>query len=161
MAKKRKEKASILPTIIVDTREQHPFEVIATERCAGMESIKLDCGDYAIKDHLDLIVIERKKGVDELTGNFGANRERFERELELMKNIRFKYIVVEDYWSSIFKPSFSRMPPNVIFESIFALELKYNVHFIFAGSRTMAHNITRSLLLRAYKYKMEGVFNAK
>lgn len=157
MARKRKDKTIPLPTIIVDTREQEPFEFRATDRCAGSESSKLDCGDYAIKDHTELIVIERKKGVDELCGNFGANRERFERELERMKTIRFKYVVVEDYWSSIFKPSYSRMPPNVIFESIFALELKYGIHFIFAGSRTMAHNITRSLLLRAYKYKMEGI----
>lgn len=156
MAKKKKT-ISKLPTIIVDTREQEPYEFKATEHCAGFIVEKLDCGDYGLKECPNLIVVERKKSVDELCGNFGINRERFERELERMKEVKLKYIVVEDYWSSIFKPHFSHMPANVIFESIFALELKYNIHFIFAGTRSMAHNIVRVLLLRAYKYHVGGI----
>lgn len=157
MARKKKTVNSSLPTIIVDTREQEPYEFRESANCAGCESIKLDSGDYGLKGLPNLITIERKKSVEELCGNFGANRERFERELERMKPVKFKYIVVEDYWSSIFKPHFSNMPPNVIFESIFALELKYNIHFIFAGTRSMAHNIVRSLLLRAHKYHVKGI----
>lgn len=156
MAKKKK-LISGLPIIIVDTREQERYEFKATEHCAGFEIAKLDCGDYGLKQYPNLIVIERKKSVDELCGNFGINRERFERELERMKSIKLKYIVVEDYWTSIFRPHFSNLPVNVIFESIFALELKYNIHFIFAGTRSMAHNIVRVLLLRAYKYHVSGI----
>lgn len=148
-----------LPWIIKDTREQKGFNFRASANCAGMIEDKLDYGDYALKDHLDLITIERKQNVTELCGNLGKNRDRFERELERMQSTRFRYVVVEDYWSSIKKPKYSRMNPEAVFQSIIALEIKYGVHFIFAGTHEMAQKITRSLLLKAYKYKLEGRFD--
>lgn len=141
---------------MVDSREKSPYKFNKCKNCAGCETSKLDYGDYQIKGMPELIAIERKKDVIELGGNLGKKRERFERELQRMQSAKFRFIVVEDYWSSIFRLRYSRIHPNALFESIIALELKYGVHFIFAGNRAMAHKITRSLLLRAYKYKSEG-----
>ena len=119
---------------------------------------KLDFGDYAIKDHPTLITIERKASCIELCGNIGKYRERFERELQRMidAGVKHRFIVVEDYWSSCVKRQrFSKMPPNVLFESVMTLTLKYDIQFIFAGTHEMAQKITRSLLLKAYKYHNE------
>ena len=146
-----------LPVILKDSREKddHGYNFIASANCAGMEVIKLDYGDYAIKGHLNLITIERKKTVTELCLNLGKNRNRFIAEIERMvrAGCKRKYVVVEDYYSSIFNQRFSKIPPNTLLESINSLSLKYNIHFIFAGNKAMAHKIVRSLLLKAYKYR--------
>ena len=148
-----------LPTIIKDTREHegYGYNFRASSNCAGMIVEKLDTGDYAIKDYLDLIVIERKKSIIEMCNNFGKKRKQFENELKRMENIKFKYIVVEDYWSSIKHPKFTTLKYNMILGSIISFELKYGVHFIFAGNKNMAQDITRSLLIKAWKYRQEGI----
>lgn len=144
--------------IIKDTREKRGYNFSASKNCDGMVVEKLDFGDYAIKDHLDLIVVERKSSVIELCNNLGVSRDRFERELQRMidAGVKRKYIVVEDYWSSTTrKQKFTRMSPNSVFESIIALMVKYDVHFIFAGKRELAQRITRSLLVKAYRHFVE------
>lgn len=149
-----------LPKIVVDTREKEPFRFRASANMAGTEKMKLDAGDYAVLGHEDLICVERKQSVTELAGNVGKNRARFERELERMQSIQFRYVIVEDHWSSLSGKSlrYSRMSPKAVFESIIAMQLKYGVHFIFAGNKKQAQTITRSLLLRAYRYRMDGLF---
>ena len=150
-----------LPIILIDSREKkgHRYKFNRTDTCGGSEVCKLEFGDYVLKYHPNLIVIERKKSIDELCGNLGKNRDRFERELQRMVDAgcKFKYIIVEDYYSSINKPRFSKMHPKAIFSSMIALELKYGIHFIMAGSRTNAKKITKALLLKAYDYKLRGV----
>lgn len=153
---------TLLPIIIRDSREKpnHGYKFIKSASCSGMEVAALPFGDYALKGFPDLIIIERKQDIDEICSNIGVNRERFERELQKIvdANVKFRYIIVEDYWSSVFKQSkFSKMRPNAIFESIIALQIKYNIPFIFAGSSEMAHRITRSLLLKAHRYRLEGI----
>ena len=149
-------KKSDKPIIIIDTREQDPYKFRASSSVDSVVHEKLDHGDYSIKGYEHLITIERKKNVDEIAGNLGKHRARFERELERMQSSKRRYIVIEDHWSSIYnKKRFSRVHPNAIFESILALSMKYHVHVIFAGSRKTAHKIVRSLLLRAFKYREE------
>lgn len=154
MSKKDKKK---LPTIIRDTREHkgHGFYFKKSSTCAGMIEQKLDSGDYGLLEYPDLIVIERKQNVIELCNNLGKNRDRFERELERMEGIKFKYIIVEDYWSSTKKPKYTKMSYNAILGSIVSLELKYGVHFIFAGK--MAQEIARKLLVKSWEYREKGV----
>lgn len=146
-----------VPTIIRDTREKddHGYKFKASTSCAGMVEEKLDFGDYAIQHHLDLIIIERKASVTELCNNIGKHRERFERELQRMVDAKVarKYIVIEDYYSSIFRQKYTKMKPSAIFESIMAFQVKYGVAFLFVGTKEMGHKVTRSLLLKAYKYR--------
>ncbi len=146
------------PTFLIDSREKEPFKFRASANLGGTETVKLDAGDYAVKGHEDLICIERKKSATELAGNFGKNRARFEREFERMQSCQFRYVVVEDHWSSVMGKSIrhSRMSAKAVFESIIAFGLTYGVHFIFAGNRQQAQTITRSLLVRAYRYRMDG-----
>lgn len=151
-----------LPTIVRDTREkpEHGFRFIKSKSCAGMVEEKLDFGDYAIKDHPNLVVVERKQSVIELCGNLGKYRDRFERELQRMVDagVKRKYIVVEESWyAAQKKQKFTRMHPNAVFGSIMALQVKYDIPFHFVGDHDTAHRVTRSLLLNAWKYHCEGI----
>lgn len=150
-----------LPTIIKDSREKegHGFHFRKSDNCDGMIVEKLDYGDYAIKDYDRIVIIERKQNVVELCGNIGKYRERFESELQRMvdANVLRKYIVIEDYWSSVVKKQrYSRMHPNSIFESIIALQVKYDIPFLFCGTHEMSQRVTRSILLKTWKYYKEG-----
>jgi ERCC4-type nuclease len=148
------------PIILRDSREKpgHGYKFIKCGTCSGTEIIKLDFGDYAIKDHLDLIVVERKQSITELCNNIGRYRDRFEAELQRMVDMKVKrrYMVVEDYWTHVFKQKYTKMHPNAIFESIISLSIQYGLQTIMAGTSEMGHRITRSLLLKAWKYHCEG-----
>lgn len=141
------------PLIVVDTREQAPYKFRADGACAGCVTRKLDYGDYQVDGYSTLVVVERKKNVDELCGNIGKHRERFERELQRMQVCRWRFVVVEDYYSSIQKPRFSKIHPQAILGSIISLELKYGVRFLFCGNRKFSCRMTKKILMTAYKYR--------
>ncbi len=146
------------PIIIIDSREREPFKFRASSTCDGYEIAKLDAGDYSIKGFENLITVERKNSIIELCGNLGKNRVRFEAELERMKSIKFRYVIVEDHWASIFQyKKHTTLSGPTILGSILAFNLKYGVQFIFAGDRKQAQQITRNLLIKAYNYRMDGI----
>lgn len=152
---------SELPVIIKDSREKegHGFHFRKSENCGGMIVEKLDYGDYSIKDYDRIVVVERKQNVVELCGNIGKYRDRFEAELQRIVDAEVlrRYIVIEDYWSSVVKKQrYSRMHPNSIFESIIALQAKYDIPFLFCGTHEMSQRVTRSILLKTLKYYQEG-----
>lgn len=87
----------LLQSIVVlcDTREQENKHIIDYFSKKGIkhESMALDVGDYSfylpenkglgiVKDLYfnNQIAVERKNGLDELSGNLSQNRERFENE---------------------------------------------------------------------------------
>ena len=127
-----------------------PYRFRADSRCGGCVVKKLDYGDYMIDGHPELVVVERKKNVDELCSNFGRHRDRFKRELERMGACRWRYVVVEDSLRSAGDMHFSRMHPNAFLASVIAFELRYGVRFIFADNRKWAHRVTKQILLRAH-----------
>ena len=80
--------------ILIDTREQLPlaFPGFAAERAT------LTTGDYScICEGVDLrgVVAIERKSVSDLLGCVGAQRERFERELVRLAQIRFRALVIE------------------------------------------------------------------
>jgi len=86
---------------IIDTREQLPLslefldgEAIPTERGT------LATGDYSIKGLENLVAVERKS-LPDLMGCIGRDRERFEREIQRMKGIPSRCLVVEASWDEI------------------------------------------------------------
>lgn len=78
------------PIIIIDTREQDPltFANLATE--AGT----LDAGDYSVRGLTHLIALERKS-LPDLLACCGRERDRFKRELQRLRNYRFKLLLIE------------------------------------------------------------------
>lgn len=143
--------------MIRDSREKRGYKFTASKHFAGTITEKLDAGDYSIKGLEGYIVIERKETIDELCSNLGKERARFFREIERMKGVKHKYIVIEDYASSVFKPRFSGMSSSSILGSLTSLMLKHDVHVIFAGTERVAKEIVRKLLLKAWDYYKQEV----
>lgn len=90
-------------TINFDSREQQPW-IFNSEikrpgeiQILGSEVATISAGDYQIKEAPDLCRIEKKSGFKEIIGNYTpvANRERFEREMEKLKDIKYKYLFIE------------------------------------------------------------------
>lgn len=89
-----------LPVIIQDTREQKPL-IFTGLHIRGVSNLdkeikKLDEGDYSIAGLESQVFIERKSAPD-LYGTLFQGRERFERELERVKekDYKYRYLVIE------------------------------------------------------------------
>jgi hypothetical protein len=97
-------------TVLVDSREnanQHILKYFTDKNISYIVQ-KLDFGDYSLmikacpefclaNDIIfsDLISIERKNSLNEISANLSAERDRFERELERGKSARFILMVEE------------------------------------------------------------------
>jgi len=155
-----------MPTIIIDSREQNPYSFRSVGELAGVAVSGLKFGDYSIKDHTDLIFIERKNSALEFYGNLGKERERFSNELEKAKHCKFKFIIIEDKFSSLYSSSYlankfsgnkyKHSSPRSILGSLSSFMLSFNINIIFSDNRENAQDLVRKLLLMAYRKKMEG-----
>ena len=84
--------------IQVDSREQKYDHVTSYFDSQGIKWVKSKCvvGDYVNLEN-PMVVIDRKKDLQEVAGNVCQQHERFVRELELAKDLGYKmYILVED-----------------------------------------------------------------
>lgn len=154
-----------IPTVIIDTREKTPFKfewAIAHKQILGTISEKVDSGDYTIKEIPNLVVVERKKDVAELYGNLvGKDRyERFIREMERMQIYKYKFIVVEDHWESLWDSSNFKFAARnrkwagyIVMTHLFDIMTKYNVHILFAGDK--AEQLTLKLLTKFYEKEVK------
>lgn len=135
-----------------------------------MKIEKLDYGDYSLEGLEKYICIERKKGGNELYLNCATktNRERLFREFERMQECKHRFLVIEETLDQILSPSSyyavrgkklksanPRMAPAVVINTLQEIMMKYNVHVIFAG-KSKGKNITKGLLLKAYKEYMDA-----
>lgn len=76
-------------TFLIDSREKKPFTFTGTSEVVGLQTC-----DYSVKGLENLIGIERKELAD-LHGCIGFARDRFERELERMRSLPYRAVVVE------------------------------------------------------------------
>ena len=81
--------------IQVDTREQKYEHVTKYFDSQGIKWVKSKCvvGDYVNLEN-PMVVIDRKKDLQEVAGNVCQQHERFIRELELAKELGYKMIVL-------------------------------------------------------------------
>ena len=146
--------------VIVDTREQHPFEfagltcairgrplVVRTARLA------LPSGDYSLGGWQHQVAIERKSASD-LVGTVGQSRARFQRELVRMAALKVAAVVVEAEWSELmfFPPPYSKLHPKVLLCSIVAWQRQFpTVHWWFLPGRRAAEIVTFRMLEQFYR----------
>ena len=132
------------PTIIVDSREQRPFEFspgIRTERRA------LTVGDYSLGGLEDRVVVERKT-LGDLLGSITHDRERFVRELRQLRAFSLAVLVVEATWGEILLKQYrAAVHPNSVIGSLMAFCIKYGVMPILAGDHVTGAQLTERLLL--------------
>lgn len=127
-------------TIIADTREQVNAHITRyfDEQKIPCVSRKIDTGDYSAQiGALSLekdIVIERKHNLDEICGNFTAERERFEREFLRAKAYGTKVVLIIENaaWTDIFLGNYrSKVKPQSLVGSLFAWMVRYNITVLF------------------------------
>ena len=134
-------------SIIRDTREKNGWFFDEEEKKPGKYRVvgtvvdTLDAGDYSIKGYEKLVRIERKNGFCELFGNFSPkdNNERFIREMEKLKDIPHKYILIESQLTDdILGLSIPQMrfgpPSSAILKWLTEISIEYNVMPMFVGS---------------------------
>jgi ERCC4-type nuclease len=123
-------------TIIVDTREQIPWEFGYHDTAKR----KLDTGDYSIEGFENLISVERKKSVSELATNLSESR--FVDVLERLSKIPHAYMVFEFDLNDVYSfPIGSDIPKkmwdklrisgNYIIKRLIEIQLQYNIQIIF------------------------------
>lgn len=144
--------------IIVDTREQHPWE-FKSKSVEEVVVAKLDSGDYSIGGLEDEFAIERKGSTGELFKNI--TEKRFLEEIKRLSLYEKAFIVCEfsltdimDYpiGSGIPKRYWRRLrvKPQFVIKFLSDIQIKYNIHVIFAGNRENAIMISTSLMKEYY-----------
>ena len=83
-------------TVIVDTREQNPYNVAPLRTTPGT----LCTGDYSIVGLEHVVRIERKS-LPDLLACVGRERERFDREVQRLLSFPVRVLVVEATWNQI------------------------------------------------------------
>lgn len=150
-------------TVLIDTREQHPFSFTGIHTDADREYRPLliptqwqglTTGDYSILGLSQSIALERKSRED-LYGTIttgGERRDRFIAELERLSAIEFAAIVVEESFGACLRhpPSFGKMDPQhrakTLARSVLSWQQKYpRVQWMFADDRRLAEMV-------AYRY---------
>ena len=145
------------PVIIVDTREQMPYEftgfknwIGGTTRCA------LDFGDYSVVGMESLIRLERKSLTD-LISTLMQNRERFFQSCAGLARFRYAAILVEatyeDVKSYYDESLCTTAHPNAVSGSLDALEARYGIPVIYASQqRPLAEEKAASWLSKLFTY---------
>lgn len=131
--------------IVIDTREKRPLKFAKNLRKVN---VALDYGDYALSP-ASRIVIERKSFSD-FFGTFGANLERFEKELIRAKNNNgYVIIMVEASYSSLAynKKRWFATSPEYIFHRVRDLYKKYECfQIVFCDGRKQMADLVLKIL---------------
>jgi SHS2 domain-containing protein len=146
--------------ILQDTKEKLPWSFARYDYCDEQKPTHLEEGDYTIEEYPDLVVIERKHSVAELASNLGLKYVQFVNEMERLKKYRFRYVVCEFSESEVINyPHTSKLPRAVkakikmsgkfLMKRIRELTDKYDIRFIFCGTRDAAQRKAMELLIDA------------
>lgn len=143
-------------TIIVDTREQKPWEFTDFSTSVA----KLDTGDYSIKGLEDILCIERKRSISEIAGNI--TEKRFEDVLTRMSEYKFPFILLEFGLDDVFNfPIGSDIPkklwnrikikPQFILKNLIEMALIYNINVIYCGNKSNAEEYALAIMNKVYQ----------
>lgn len=114
------------PYVLIDSREQRPlrFPPDLGVDCGGAT---LPAGDYSVRGFTSLIALERKS-VGDLVSTLTQGRERFENELDMLAEYRWRAILVEgrrgDVEAGIYR---SLATPQSIIGSLRAIWMRWGV----------------------------------
>ena len=133
-------------TILVDSREQRPFNFEHERYDVQIQPGTLSVGDYSLRGLEDKVAVERKS-LPDLVGCLGRERERFERELLRGAALDAFAVVIEAGWADLAGGNFrSQLNPHAACQSVLSFMARYRVPFLFAGSRAAAEYATWGLL---------------
>jgi len=162
--------------ILVDSRENQWQGI---ERYFQSKNIpylvqKLDYGDYSCCiracpefgvakdiDFSDLISVERKNSINEISSNISKERERFERELERGKKSRFILMIEESqgYEKIINHQYDTQMSEKSFLATLFTFGHRYNVDINFIEKKYAGLFIYHQLFYFVRNYLKGGDLN--
>lgn len=156
-------------TILIDTREQDTAR--ARRRIAQMQvptkRQKLDFGDYSARcpslDLRDKVVIERKMDLNELSGCFCQQRDRFVREFQRAADAGARtYLLIEnasidDVYRHAYK---TQMSAESMAASIWAWCARYDCKLVFC-SASNSGKVIHDILYREMKERLMGLADEK
>lgn len=143
-------------TIIVDTREQTPWEF-------GFHTTskkKLDTGDYSIEGFESIFTIERKHSVGEIATNISESR--FKDVLNRLGQIPHSFMIMEFSIEDVYAfPVGSDLPKrmwdklkvkgNYIMKVLTEAQLNHNIHILFCGDSSTAERVAVGIMKRIYE----------
>jgi len=134
------------PTIIIDTREQRPLTITAYPTVRDT----LPIGDYGIKGFSDWenpgFILERKS-LSDLCGSLGKERPRFLREIEKMRQFRFRGLLIEAVKDEVELAQYrSAINPLSILRTLDALSVRAGVHVYWCRDAEGAARQTEGLV---------------
>jgi ERCC4-type nuclease len=139
--------------LLVDTREQHPFEFSRFEAWfAGIENKALRLGDYSIAGMEDVCVVERKD-LSDLVHSLTAERGVFIHRLRLMAQVPHRLLVIDGALSQV-KSRYihSGADPNRITQSLIAALVGLGVPFLCTETHELGEEIVASYLYQVHLY---------
>lgn len=140
-------KATTMPPIVIDTREQRPWDLAPLPTVRGT----LQSGDYSLLGFEDRIAIERKS-LEDFIGCCTGSRDRFVRELERLHAFDLAAVVVEaDVWEVWEGAKFSQASPASVIGSAAAFFIDYGTPVYFCGARKHAADFAGRLLRKFYE----------
>jgi len=115
-------------TIVQDTREQCPLDI----RAYPVEVAGLPVGDYGVRGFSawdnPAFIVERKS-LDDLCGSMGRGRNRFMREIERMRQFRFRALLIEADRATVQAGDYrSKIAPTALLATLDALAVRCGLH---------------------------------
>jgi ERCC4-type nuclease len=138
------------PVVLVDTREQNPFDFSRFEGWfAGIEKRALKLGDYSVAGLEDHCVVERKDLVHSLT----TGRSVFLDRLRLMSRYNHRLLVITASWSEVKSPyTCAGGSPNRITQSLIAALAGLQVPFLCSETHELGEELVASYLYQVHLY---------
>jgi len=132
-----------MPSIIIDTREKHPFAF--SDRVTTIRKA-LPAGDYSVEGFETALAVERKT-LDDYISTVVHARGRFARELQALGQYRLAWIVVEAALDDLLRGKYvSRAHPASLLGLTMTIMTTYRVPVLFAHDRPCARALTEALL---------------
>ena len=131
--------------IVVDTREQMPW---AFSPRVTVHRAPLRAGDYSLVGAEERFAIERKSVAD-LIHSLTTERDRFVRELQLLRGYEWSAVFVEGDLAAIARGDFrSYASPESIVGSCAWIATDVGVPVVFCGTRAAASMYAEKMLIR-------------
>lgn len=142
-----------LPVLLVDTREQIPFNFSRFEGWfADIRRKALELGDYSVAGLEDVCVVERK-GLSDLAQSFTSQRPVFVSRLRRMADYPHRLLVITSTLGTV-KSHFGHggAHPNRITQSLIASLAGLQVPFLCVDTHELAEEIIASYLYQVHLY---------
>ncbi len=149
------------PTVLVDTREQLPFDFVAAHPnwIGDQRLATLKTGDYSVEGMEDLLVLERKSLVDAIQSVI-TRRTAFIRSCERLAAFRWKAILIEatyedmkSYYRDLGDDFQTDTHPNAVCGTYDAIEAKFGIPVLFTSRcRPLATERAASWLSKHFTY---------